>query len=87
MFAWLTRDIRLEDLHHVFLRVCDGARGGSLAVCGNVERFITAVEEFHDIGWWGRVDDGGGDDLVYGFVVSWVRGVVDEASAAAVDSA
>lgn len=75
--------ISLEDLHHVFLGVGDGV-GGFLAVGRDVEGLVV-VEHFEDVGgWWGG-DDGRGDDLVHGFVVAGMGGVVDEAGAAAVD--
>lgn len=55
-----------------------------MGVGGDVEGFV-GVEELEDVGWRGDVDDGGGDDLVHGFVVGGVRGVVQEAGAAAGD--
>lgn len=85
MFAGLARDVRLEDFHHVFLGVCGSAGDGSLAVGRDVESLVAAVQQLHDVGWRGGVDDGGGDDLVHGFVVGWMGRIVDEAGAAAVD--
>lgn len=57
-----------------------------MAVSGDVEWFVI-VEELEDVGGERGVDDGGGDDLVHCFVVGGFGGVVDEASAAAVDGA
>ena len=45
------------------------------------------VEEFEEITWRWGVDDRRRDDLVHGLVIGWVRGVVDEASAAHIDAA
>lgn len=57
-----------------------------MPVCRDVERFA-GVQQFEDDGWSGGVDDGGGDELVHGFVVGGFGGVVDEAGAAGVDAA
>ena len=52
----------LEDLHHVFLGVADGAGGAALAVGRDVDGFVGAgAEEFDHVGGWGRVDDEAGD--------------------------
>ena len=57
-----------------------------MAVGRHVERLVV-VQELEDVGGGRGVDDGGGDELVHGFVVGGVGGVVDEAGAAAVDGA
>lgn len=44
----LAVDIRLEDLHHIFLGIAHLA-GGSVAVGGDVERLAVAVQEFDDV--------------------------------------
>lgn len=75
-----------EDLDHVLLGVGRGAGGAARAVGGDVERLVV-VEELEDVAGWRRVDDGGGDELVHGFVVGRVGGVVHEARAARVDRA
>lgn len=57
-----------------------------MAVLGDVEGFVV-VEEFEDVGGRGSVDDGGGDELVHGFVGGGVGGVIEEAGAAGGDGA
>lgn len=57
-----------------------------MAVGGDVELLIV-VKHADDVGGRRRVDDGGGDELVHGFVVGGFGGVVDEAGAADVDAA
>lgn len=57
---------------------------GAVAVERDVEGFVV-VEEFEDVGGWGRVDDGRCDELVHGFVGGGVGGVVEEAGAAGGD--
>lgn len=57
-----------------------------MAVRGHIERFVVVQELEHVRGGRG-VDDGGGDELVHGFVVGGLGGVVHEAGAAAVDGA
>ena len=52
-----------------------------MAVLRDVERFLGGGQEFEDDGRGRGVDDGGGDDLVHGFVVGGFGGVVDEAGA------
>ena len=56
-----------------------------MAVCRDVEGLVV-VQEFEDVGGRAGVDNGGGDELVHGLVVGGLRGVVDEAGAAAVHS-
>ena len=58
----------------------------AVAVGGDVEGFIV-VEKLEDVAGWGRVDNGGGDHLIHGFVVRGFGGVMHEAGAAAVDGA
>ncbi|KAL8742350.1 MAG: hypothetical protein Q9190_005145 [Brigantiaea leucoxantha] len=77
--------LRLENLHHVFLGVRGGV-GASVAVGGDVQRFVV-VQELEHVGWWRGVDDGGGDELVHCLVVGRFGRVVHEAGAAAVDGA
>lgn len=88
-----------KDLHHVLLGV-SGAGGvvlaatvvvvrgrvGAMTVLRYVEGFVV-VQEFEDVGGWGRVDDGRGDELVHGFVGAGVGGVVQQADAAGGDGA
>lgn len=57
-----------------------------MPVGGEVEGFV-AVEQLEHVAGGGRVHDGGGDQLVHGFVVGGVGGVVHEAGAAAGDGA
>ena len=57
-----------------------------MAVCGDVEGLVV-VQEFEDVGGRAGIDDGGGDKLVHGLVVGGLRGVMDKAGAATVDSA
>lgn len=59
---------------------------GAVAVLRDVERSVV-VEEFEDVGGGRRVDDGGGDQLVHGFMRGRVRGVVEESGAAGGDTA
>ena len=60
--AGTTVDVLAKDLHHVFFGVgglCGPCPGGvgAVAVEGDVEGLIV-VEDFDDVGGWGRVDDG-----------------------------
>ena len=57
-----------------------------MAVGGDVERFVV-VQQFEHVRGRGRVDDGGGNELVHGLVVGGFGRVVHEAGAAAVDGA
>ena len=75
-----------KDFDHVFFGIGGRARGAARAVGGDVERFVV-VEELEDVAGWGGVNDGRGDQLVHGFVVGGVRGVVHEARAAGVHCA
>lgn len=45
------------------------------------------MQHLEDVGWGRGVHNGGGDDLVHGFVVRGLGGVVHEAGTAAVDGA
>lgn len=75
-----------KNLDHILLRISGRAWRAASAVRGDVQRFVV-VEELEDVaGGWG-VDDGGGDQLVHGFVVGGVGGIVDETRAAGVDGA
>ena len=58
----------------------------AVAVRRDVEGLVVVQELEHVGGGWG-VDDGGGDELVHGFVVGGLGGVVHEAGATAVDGA
>ena len=82
----LPRHVVREDLHHVLFRVCRHGRGAALAVRGDVERFVV-VEKFEDVGRGRGVDYAGRDELIHGFVVGGVGGVVDEAGAAGIHCA
>lgn len=84
MLALAPVDVRREDLHHVFFGVALLADDGAVAVGGDVELFVV-VQHAEDVAGRGRVDDGGGDELVHRFVVRGMRWVVDEAGATAVD--
>jgi hypothetical protein len=57
-----------------------------MAILRDIQRFIV-VEEFEDVGGWGGVDNGRGDELVHGFVGGGVGRVVEEAGAAGGDGA
>lgn len=57
-----------------------------MAVRRDIEGLVV-VQELEDVGRGRGVDDGGGDELVHGFVVGGLGGVVHEAGAAAVDGA
>lgn len=56
----------------------------AVAVGRDVEGLVV-VQQLEDIRGGRGVDDGGGDELVHGFVVRGLGGVVHEAGAAAVD--
>ena len=60
-----------------------------MAVHGDIQWFVGVggLEHFEDVVGWGRLHDGGGDELVHCFVVGGFGGIVDEAGAAAVDGA
>jgi hypothetical protein len=88
-----------KDLHHVLLGVGSAGgvvlaatvvvvrgRVGAMTILRYVEGFVI-VQEFEDVGGWGRVDDGRGNELVHGFVGVGVGGVVQVAGAAGGDGA
>ena len=75
-----------KDLDHILFGIGRCAGGAARAVGGDVERFVV-VEELEDVAGWGRVDDGGRDELVHGFVVGGVGGVMHEARTAGVNRA
>lgn len=58
----------------------------SMTVGGYIQRLVV-VEKLEHVGWGRRVDDRGGDELVHGFVIGGLGGVMDEAGAAAIDGA
>lgn len=73
----------MEDLHHVFFGVGDFV-SGFVAVDGDVKEAVV-VEHFEDVVSCRLGDDGGGDNLVHGFVVGRVCWVVHETCTGAVD--
>ncbi len=75
-----------EDLHHVFFRVRGDGGRAALAVRRDVERLVV-VEKFKNVGGGWCVDDGGRNELIHGFVVGGVGGVVNEAGAAGIHCA
>lgn len=57
-----------------------------MAVCRNVKRFLR-VEKAHDVAWERGVDNGSSDELVHGFVVRGMSGIMDEAGTTGIDAA
>lgn len=76
--------ICVEDLHHVLFSVAQHVCGRFLPVGWHVVRLV-AVQHLQDVVSGGSGDDGRGDDLIHGLVVTRVRRIVHQASACCID--
>ena len=73
----------LKYLHHVLFRVRNRV-SRLLTVCWNIE-WLVIVQHLQNVGWRGRGDNGGRDDLIHRLVITWMAWVMNKTSTAAIN--